>query len=413
LQALRKRLDERERAVARHKEAEQAAQQQIIELQERLSETRRKLRQARKPTTNLAVRTKPTARSNEFADLFDLIGSCTSDLIFRVGADGKLLFLSDSCQGLLGLSPEELVGRPLHELLQPRSGKQADRVVQGIPQSKAPAQQQWTWIGKEGRQVPLEVRCRRVRGPSGDVEIVGLARLPGEESNPAPRPWSGSEAWVCSLAHELKQPLAAIINYVSACANLVRNGQLDSEELLPALEQAACQADRAGELIRSLRRIAVPKDLERSPTDINELVNDTVRRLDNEVQSNQVRIELDLAENVPLLQADRIQIGQVLVNLVHNAIEALDGIAADQRVVSITTCSRETEIEVTVRDTGAGLSLELVHRLFEPFKTTKPHGMGLGLALSRAIVQAHGGRLWAKPAVDRGTSFHFSLPIQP
>jgi two-component system, LuxR family, sensor kinase FixL len=218
------------------------------------------------------------------------------------------------------------------------------------------------------------------------------------------------DEWITGLVHELRQPLTAIANYAKACAAMVGAGQNDSAELLHGLEQVSLQADRAAELLGHARRLVMPGDMQRSSLSINDAIGEAMHLLEGEIRSANVQVELHLAEPPTLLSADPLQIRLVLLNLLRNAVEALESTAPAERSIAIKVQCKETEIEVAIRDRGAGLSLKTMRGLFEPFQTTKPQGMGIGLALSRAIVQAHGGRLWAKTHAGRGTTFFFTIP---
>ena len=214
------------------------------------------------------------------------------------------------------------------------------------------------------------------------------------------------------MAHELKQPLTAILNYTQACSRLVQAGEVDVPELLNALEQVSQQAERAAELVQHLRRVAVPTKLQFSTVSIDAVIREALRLVEGELHNAKVELDLRFSESAPVIQVDPVQIRLVLLNLLRNAIEAMGKTPLKGRSIRIMTVHRATEVEVAVRDTGEGLSMTAVQNLFEPYQTTKPQGMGLGLALCRAIVQAHGGRIWAKPHADRGSTFYFTLPTK-
>ncbi len=225
-------------------------------------------------------------------------------------------------------------------------------------------------------------------------------------------PVLSDDTWVASMAHELKQPLTAILNYTQACSRLVQAGEVDVPELVNALDQASQQAERAAELVQHLRRVAVPTKLQVSTVSIDAVIREAVRLVEGELQNAKVELELRFSESAPVVQADPVQIRLVLLNLLRNAIEAMAKSPAKGRVITVRTIHRSADVEVAVRDTGEGLSVDVVRNLFEPYQTTKPQGMGLGLTLCRAIVQAHGGRIWAKPHAERGSTFYFTLPTK-
>ena len=215
------------------------------------------------------------------------------------------------------------------------------------------------------------------------------------------------------LAHELNQPLAAIVNYTRGCVRRVQSGQSTGEALIGPLERAAAQAERAAKIIRRFRAFVRKGEQRRSLTDLNHVAREVVGLAEHEIRQNAVEVRLDLAESLPLVQADVIQIEQVLLNLVRNAIEAMNvGPIARRELVIRTRVANNSDaaVEVAVRDCGCGLNEELAARAFDPFFTTKPNGMGMGLCISQSIIETHGGHLWAQPNEDVGSTFSFTLP---
>lgn len=213
----------------------------------------------------------------------------------------------------------------------------------------------------------------------------------------------------CDLAHELNQPVAAIATYSQAALQLLESGIWDEQEVTQLLQRVAGQAERAGNLIRRIRRFAGRGQPEFAPVAINDIVREAIALIESELQKHDVRTCLQLAEDLPKVLADQVQIGQVLLNLIRNAIEAMHDTPVGQRVLTITTQASDRGVQAAVSDAGAGLSVAVVRNLFAAFHTTKPTGMGLGLAISRAIIQAHNGRMWVKPNPQRGTTFFFEL----
>ncbi|HUW84903.1 MAG TPA: PAS domain-containing protein [Phycisphaerae bacterium] len=215
-----------------------------------------------------------------------------------------------------------------------------------------------------------------------------------------------------ALSHELSQPLAAIAAYTQGCIRRLRSAQGDPHEMIEPMEQVTKQAQRAGEIIRRLRAFVRRTDPHRSTVDINELVREGAALDEADVRQANVSLHFDLTPDLPLVLADPVEIEQVVLNLLRNGIEAMDATEpGHRRLVLQTSRSADKHIEVAVADTGRGLPPTLQDRIFEPFVTTKPRGMGMGLSISRSIIEAHGGRLWVTPNAERGVTFHFSLPI--
>jgi two-component system sensor kinase FixL len=216
------------------------------------------------------------------------------------------------------------------------------------------------------------------------------------------------------LAHEINQPLSAIATYAQACQRLIRQPDHEIEDVLAALEQINAQALRAGEVIRRLRNFVKNREVKREPVDCARLLEDLSTLAETDARLHNIRLRLECEEPLPMVYADPIQLQQVILNLVRNAIDAMDEAPEDRREVVLTTrMATDGEVEVTVADRGTGLAPEATEHLFNPFFTTKASGTGLGLAISRSIVRAHGGRLWHTPNDDCGVRFHFTLPVSP
>lgn len=212
------------------------------------------------------------------------------------------------------------------------------------------------------------------------------------------------------LAHELNQPLCAIVNFTEACVELVQRNGNDRAQLSQAFSEVARQAERAGEVIRRLRDFVKRREPERKPVEINAVVREVVAFTSVEARHAGVRVRLRLARRLPSVFADSIQIEQVLVNLVRNACEAMQDVGPRTKELTIETVRRRGGVEVRVSDSGPGIREQFVERLFEPFFTTKREGLGMGLSISRSILEVHEGRLWMTSNRAGGTTFHFTLP---
>jgi signal transduction histidine kinase len=213
------------------------------------------------------------------------------------------------------------------------------------------------------------------------------------------------------IAHELNQPLAAIASYAEGCIRRLRSAKTEPGDLLEIMGRITSQAQRAGEIIHSVRHFLHKQEPMRSPIAAAELVRNTNHLLALDAKMNQVTLNIDIARDLPRVLADALQIEQVILNLAHNAFEAMQDTEAGQRILRIQVLpAAKNMIEFSIGDTGAGLSAGAAERLFEPFFTTKPQGLGLGLSISRSIIEAHQGRLWATPNRDRGVTFRFTLP---
>ncbi len=217
-----------------------------------------------------------------------------------------------------------------------------------------------------------------------------------------------------SIAHEVNQPLTAVVNNANACLDLLPKAAPNVEEVREALAEIIDDADRASAVILHVRQLAKRAPIEKSLLDLRDVVKDVLALARYESAARRVTIHTDLPEDLPSVSGDRVQLQQVLLNLVMNGMEAMNTVEESKRVLTI--CGRlETRggmraASLRVQDSGTGFKPEEMDRLFEAFYTTKPQGMGMGLAISRSIIEAHGGRLWAEPNQGPGATFLISLP---
>jgi signal transduction histidine kinase len=214
-----------------------------------------------------------------------------------------------------------------------------------------------------------------------------------------------------SITHEVNQPLAATRNNLIAALNFLDRTPPDLVEVREALACAVKDNDRANTVVGRIRALMQKAPTRIDSVNVNEAARAVIELTYGEALKNGVSVRTQLADGLPLIQGDRVQLQQVLLNLILNAVQAMGAVANDTREVLITTSQTEpNEVCLGVQDTGPGLSAETLPRLFEPFYTTKPGGMGMGLAICRSIIEAHGGRLWATRCEPRGALFQFTIP---
>jgi PAS domain S-box-containing protein len=217
-----------------------------------------------------------------------------------------------------------------------------------------------------------------------------------------------------SIAHEVNQPLSAALNNASACLRWLAANDL--EEARQSTSLVISNVRRAGEIIAGIRALAKKAPPQKELLDINETIREVFAMVRNALHSNHVSLETELASDLPLIIGDKVQLQQVILNLLINAIEAMAEIEEDPRILwvsskrTIELSENSEHVLIAVRDSGPGLDMKSLNRLFDTFYTTKPQGLGIGLAISRSIIEAHGGRLWAENAL-RGAVFQFALPI--
>jgi signal transduction histidine kinase len=212
------------------------------------------------------------------------------------------------------------------------------------------------------------------------------------------------------LAHELNQPLSAISTYCQAGLRIIDSLEDKPEKLAHALEHASIQSQRAGEIIRRMRRFTGKGVVRRKPVNINQVIKNVLGFIEVELSRKEIKLQLDLADDLPEAIADEIQIEQVILNLLHNAIEAMFSTSDHMRLLRVSSMRGAADtLQVTVKDSGPGMDAATLERIFDTFFTTRKNGMGLGLAISRSIVEAHGGKLWAESSTGSGATFHFTV----
>lgn len=215
-----------------------------------------------------------------------------------------------------------------------------------------------------------------------------------------------------TLAHELNQPLAAISSYNTGCMNKLDSGKYTPEELRGAMEKLGVQAQRAGKIIRRVHDFVRKSEPQLADCDLAEVIDDAVGFIEHLAQKRSVRIEREIPGWRQPLLADQVMIEQVLLNLMRNAIEAMSETPPESRRLSVRVTQHDGLIEVRVIDNGSGIADSVMERLFTPFFSTKPNGMGMGLNICRSIIEYHKGRLWVENNPDGGTTFAFTLPLQ-
>ncbi|MCU7851967.1 MAG: PhnD/SsuA/transferrin family substrate-binding protein [Candidatus Thiodiazotropha sp. (ex Monitilora ramsayi)] len=368
---------------------------------------------------------------NRLEQQHELILDSVADGIYGVDLRGRSTFFNRAAERITGWAADEVIGFNQHEILHHThadgSPHRADEcpVYQTFRDSQARYISDDVFWRKDGNSFPVEYSSTPIWDENGktvgsvvvfrdttrrkkaeedsrqhQVELARVGRL------------STLGEMASGIAHELNQPLTAISTNAQASIRLLESNSSNLDVCIDVMERIAGQADRAGEIIRQLRRFVRKEPLERAEVNINNLVNAVVVLIRPEIRRANVTLELDLDRDLPRISVQPIQIEQVILNLARNAIEALQENQQDERKLSIHTRRvGEQRIEVWVRDNGPGIKPEVADTLFDPFVTSKSQGMGLGLSISHGIIGAHGGKLVVNSAYQEGAEFTFYLPL--
>jgi len=216
-----------------------------------------------------------------------------------------------------------------------------------------------------------------------------------------------------SLAHELNQPLTAILSNAQAAQRFLSANRVDIEEVREILHDIVEDNNRAGEVIRQMWPLVKKEELEFSSLDLASICREIVLLVHSDAVLRNVRVSLDVRPDLPYARGDKVQLQQVLLNLLLNAFDAMkDCPLAERKVLVRAESDGAGLVRISVRDRGTGLTSDKLDKIFQPFFTTKPDGLGMGLFISRSIIETHGGCLWAENNLDRGATFHFTVPME-
>jgi C4-dicarboxylate-specific signal transduction histidine kinase len=313
-------------------------------------------------------------------------------------------------------------------MIHPRERARVRQEFDAAVRAKRDFDAEFRIVRPDGSVAHVHSRGRPVFGKRGELtEYVGTtvdvtARRDGEDSLGSMQAELARASRVmtlgqlmASIAHEVNQPLAALIANANASLRWLQGKQPRIDKARQALTSIVADGNRASEIIAHIRGLVRKTDGQRRPLDLNRTVHEVLAFLKTELRRHSIMIRTNLAEDLPLVNADRVQMQQVLLNLVMNAIEAMSSVSSRRRLLTIVTAGEApttglVDVVVSVKDRGIGIRAALLERIFEPFYSNKPQGMGIGLAISRSMVEAHGGSLRALPRKRSGATFQFRLP---
>ena len=348
-----------------------------------------------------------------------LIVESSQDAIVSMTLDGIVTSWNGAAERMYGYPADEMIGQSLQRVIPADRRMEEAAILEQVRVGKTVEHYETKRLTRDGGEIDVSLSISPLRDGAGDV--VGASKI-ARDVGAAKR----AEARIIelqaelmhmtrltsmgqlssALAHELNQPLAATLNYLNAAKRLTVSGGANLTEVI---EKAARQVERAGQIIRRLRDFVEKRETARGLEDVNALVKDAIVLGMVGTAPAGVKLDTRLAADPAQVLVDRVQIQQVLINLMRNAVEAMQ--ESRVRRLDIATETRDGRVTVSVADTGAGVPAEIADKLFEPFVSGKSNGMGVGLAISRSIVEAHGGRLWLTPNPGGGAVFQFTLPF--
>jgi len=359
---------------------------------------------------------------------FRLVVEAAPTAMIMVNKKGRITLINKLVETLFGYNRDELIDQPIETLVPERFRSQLVAFRHGYlcdPQARPmSAGRELFGRRKDGSEVPVEIGLNPIHTSKGLLVLASIVditeRKQAELEAARQRHDLAHLARVTalgelssSLAHELTHPLTAILSNAQAAQRFLACDDVDLNEIREILNDIVTQDERAGEVIHRLRLLLKKGEPQKhcDDVDVNEVVTDVLKLTRNDLINQNVTVDTKLAQNLPAVTGDRVQLQQVLLNLVLNACEAMNNHNSSERQLLIASKSENGTVQVSVTDRGGGIPEGKLEQVFERFFTMKKQGMGLGLSICRTIIDAHRGEIWATNNSDRGATFHFSLPI--
>ena len=357
------------------------------------------------------------------------------DAIITIDLDGSIQSFNPAAERMFGYTAAEVLGQNIKLLMPPPYRDEHDDYIQhyldtndkkiigigreveglrkggtvfpmdlAVSEIKLQDQHHFTGIIRdisERKQAALALKQREEEARQNRERLAHISRI------------STMGEMATGIAHEINQPLTAIASYAQACRRMIQTGSSHTDELLRTMDKISVQAQRAGDVIQRLRNFIRKRESKRELCDLNALVRETILLAETDARVHDFRVEVALHQQSLLVVVDPIQIQQVILNLLRNAMEAMAGVADASESVTVTVATALHDpkaAQVLVTDRGTGVTEEIAERMFHPFFTTKSTGMGMGLSISRSIITSHGGSMGVAGNPERGITVYFTLP---
>jgi PAS domain S-box-containing protein len=360
---------------------------------------------------------------------FGQVFEAAPNAMIMVDGDSRIVLVNGQVEKVFGYAREDLIGVPIERLIPERFRGQhpglRERFASAPTARTMAAGRNIVGRRKDGTEVPLEVGLSSINTVDGLFVVASMIDITSRRAAEAEAQGLRQELahvsrvttmgeLTAAIVHEISQPLTAILTNAQAGLRVVGSDMREQAELADILRDIVADDQRAGQVMRNLRSLFTKGEADRLPLSLNTVIHDVMSVASTDAQMRDVTVVLDLAPRLHRVAGDRVQLQQVLLNLMVNAFDAMGDVAGRPRTVTVRTRTLgRDQVQVDVADTGPGIAAHALGSLFEPFVTTKPDGMGMGLSVTRSIVRAHQGRIWAENSPEGGAIFHIVLPALP
>jgi PAS domain S-box-containing protein len=350
--------------------------------------------------------------------------SSLSDAVISKTPDGIVTSWNEGAEKMFGYEAREMIGQSITRIIPAELQDEEREILWRLRQGERIKNYETVRNCKDGRRINVSLAISPMFDQSG--KVVGASKAARdvtaekqaeaelqrvrEELARVARITTLGEL-TAAIAHEVNQPLTGVVNSGNACLRWLSQETPNLAAARESVERVVHSGNRAAEVIKRIRALIAKAPSQRDQLSVNEAITEVLALVQGEIQRKSISLRTDLSTDIPRIFGDRIQLQQVILNLILNSIDAMSAVLPPRDLLVTSSKNETNDVLVTVWDTGTGLDEKSLDRIFEAFYTTKAHGMGVGLAVSRTIVQTHGGLLWARPNKPRGAVFAFTLPV--